>query len=234
MSKVRHVRFHPDEYIVGVSGLPAEQQGVFWMVCSLVMSHGGPIPADYDRIGRLTSIRPSKAKRLCEALIACGKLTETDGKLSQKRAESEVKSAQNLSKNARENGQNSGGRPRENNDLENPAGFETEKLTNNHKPVTNNQNIPLKPPKGSDPEFEEFYAACPKRRDRGKAERAYRTARKTADHATLMASIRRYAESVAGKDPQFVKYPSSWLNAKSWLDDETVVPFEPPRGRVVF
>lgn len=96
MSKVRHVDFYPDEFMTGVSGvLTAEQIGVYWVVCSLVMSQGGPIDENYQRLGMICCIQKAKAKRIVASLLECGKLTKSDGKLSQDRAEFEVKRAGN-------------------------------------------------------------------------------------------------------------------------------------------
>ena len=61
MSKVRHIDFYPDEYIAGVGGsMSAEEQGVFWMVCSLISSHGGEVDNDPKRIGRLVCLGSNK------------------------------------------------------------------------------------------------------------------------------------------------------------------------------
>jgi hypothetical protein len=36
---------------------------------------------------------------------------------------------------------------------------------------------------------------------------------------TLLEAVERYAESVAGKDIQFVAHPATWLNQGRWEDD---------------
>lgn len=249
MSKIRHVQFRPDEYIVGVSPLTAEQQGVFWMVCALIMSHGGPIPADHKRIAHLTNIRPSKAKRICDALIACGKLSESGGKLSQKRAETEVKSAQKRSENGSKSGQISGVVRRENKDLEEKSFNDPDELTNNHKPITNNQNKDLNPrARGDSPrqkalsdadrerdaQFERWYARYPRRCGKGQARRAFLSAVSKIEFDALFSAVQSFAERCAETDPKFIPHPATWLNGERWLDDETVVAFEPQRSRVVF
>lgn len=68
-------------------------------------------------------------------------------------------------------------------------------------------------------EFEDWYAAFPLHKGRGQAERAYRTARKTADAETLLAGAKQYANQRHGEDPQFTKHPATWLNGKCWLDE---------------
>src|SRR5690625_7560185 len=70
MSKVRRVDYMPDEYISGVGNvLNATEQGVYWMVCSLIMSEGGAIVENHQRIAGLCLIRPSQAKKIIDRLV---------------------------------------------------------------------------------------------------------------------------------------------------------------------
>lgn len=113
MGKVRHVDYSPDEYISGVGAvLTAAEQGIYWMICSLIMSSGGPILRDERRIGSLCRTRPADVGRIVDRLVALGKI-ETDGtKLGQKRAQSEVERSATRIQIATENGAK-GGRPAE-------------------------------------------------------------------------------------------------------------------------
>lgn len=137
--KVRRVDYFPDEYIGGVAGkLRADEQGVYWMVCTLIMSEGGPIPFDDRRIAGLTRIRPAEARKIIDKLVAVGKLNLTgEGFLSQKRAQSEVEKSANRIQNAAENGAK-GGRPKQKDDANQPEvkadGSYGEKLTTNQQP----------------------------------------------------------------------------------------------------
>lgn len=139
MSKVRHIDFYPDEYIAGVGGcMTAEEQGIYWMICSLISSHGGEVDNDPKRIGRLVCLGPSKTKKIIDKLIYDGKLNEKESKLCQKRSEIELEKAQKRIKTSQENGLK-GGRPTiDNKDLEKPDGLFPEKLTTNYQlPTTN-------------------------------------------------------------------------------------------------
>lgn len=81
---------------------------------------------------------------------------------------------------------------------------------------------PEKPPEAVrlDFEFSEFYAAYPRKVGKGQARRAYGTARKKTDHASIMAGVRRYVNDPTRK-PEFTKHPSTWLNAECWADETT-------------
>jgi hypothetical protein len=110
--KVRRVDFYPDEYITGVAGvLNAVEQGVYWMICSLIMSHGGPVKYDEKRFGGLLRMRPAEVRKVIEGLVAAGKLAfDSDGSLTQKRAVAEVEKSAKRILSASENG-TKGGRP---------------------------------------------------------------------------------------------------------------------------
>lgn len=68
--------------------------------------------------------------------------------------------------------------------------------------------------------FQEFYQASPRKKDPRGAERAYRAALSRGHTpAALLAGIQRYAAEVAGREPDKIKYPASWLNADAVLDE---------------
>lgn len=67
-----------------------------------------------------------------------------------------------------------------------------------------------------DLDFDSFWSAYPKKRDKAAAQRAYKRVRKTVEHDKIMAGLERYRDEVAGKDPKFTKHPATWLNAGSW------------------
>jgi hypothetical protein len=75
-------------------------------------------------------------------------------------------------------------------------------------------------------DFDEFYAACPRKVGKDAARKAYAKALTKTDHATLMAGIRRYAEERRGKDAQYTAHPASWLNAGRWADEPESRPDE--------
>ncbi|MBD9640756.1 DUF1376 domain-containing protein [Ensifer sp. ENS07] len=141
--KARRVDFFPDEYIAGVGGvLRADEQGIYWMICALIMSEGGAIEQNDRRLAALCQIRPADVRKLVDGLVEKGKIVrQSDGKLSQKRAQSEVEKSLNRIQTASENGAN-GGRPsrkiERNQHTAEAGGFSTEKLTTNHQPPTTN------------------------------------------------------------------------------------------------
>lgn len=70
-----------------------------------------------------------------------------------------------------------------------------------------------------DHDFETWWLAYPRRTGKGHAEKAYTTARKITDAATLLAGAERYAADKRGEDSRYIKHPRTWLNGKCWLDE---------------
>lgn len=151
--KVRRVDFSPDEFLVGIAGMPADEIGVYWVVCCLIYSSGGPIPEDDERLGRLSGASHQKLPHILRSLVERRhKLDLEGGLLSNKRAVNELERAEHRATNAISNGLQ-GGRPsNKSKDLEKPGGSENEKLTINHQlPTINQQSLgadaPKRPPR---------------------------------------------------------------------------------------
>lgn len=73
-------------------------------------------------------------------------------------------------------------------------------------------------------DFTEWWSAYPRKRDKKPAEKAYRSARKRASAAALLAGAEAYAKEVAGRDPSKVKHGSTWLNGDCWLNEPEMAP----------
>jgi hypothetical protein len=73
-------------------------------------------------------------------------------------------------------------------------------------------------------DFDAFWAEVPRKEGKGAARKAYASALKKADHATLMAAIRRHAEERRGQDPKYTPHPATWLNAERWTDEPAAKP----------
>jgi phage replication O-like protein O len=67
--------------------------------------------------------------------------------------------------------------------------------------------------------FERFYAAYPKKRSRGVAEKAFAKLKPSEELlAEMLAALAVRAASGTWVDLQYVPHPASWLNAKGWAD----------------
>ncbi len=72
--------------------------------------------------------------------------------------------------------------------------------------------------------FEAFWAVVPKRVAKGAARKAYISALKRSDAATILAGMVRYASSRKGQDANFTAHPATWLNADRWADEAGSIP----------
>jgi len=70
--------------------------------------------------------------------------------------------------------------------------------------------------------FDQFWQAYPKKRNKGQAEKAFeKVAPDEQLMAVILAAIERAKTSAQWlkENGQFIPYPATWLNAKSWEDD---------------
>jgi hypothetical protein len=67
-------------------------------------------------------------------------------------------------------------------------------------------------------DFDAFWAEVPRKVGKEAARKAYASALKKTDAATIFDGICRYAKERAGKDEQYTAHPASWLNAGRWDD----------------
>lgn len=112
-------------------------------------------------------------------------------------------------------------------------------VNQNTKPKHNNQNdsssdesnTPQTPHRDSDaytPEFEEFWQAYPRKKDKRAAWKAWKSALKRADPEAIINAAK--AEARRPCELKFRKYPASWLNADAWEDepDQPAASVQPP------
>jgi hypothetical protein len=79
------------------------------------------------------------------------------------------------------------------------------------------------------PSFEQFWEIFPRRVGKGTAKKAFKHAAERASFAEILDGARRYAKDCVGRETQYIKHPSTWLNADCWLDE----PEKPNKGTVL-
>ena len=156
--KPRRFDLSPDNFIAGIAGqLSASDLGVYWVICLLIYSAGGPIKDDRDRIGKiLANTHGRTINTAIDRLEKLSKITLNDGEIDAKGCRNVIESAVNRVQKAIENGK-LGGRPsNKNNDLPEPNGSIGEKL------------LPPSPPPPSPPSKKEssLRSDSPKRKSK--------------------------------------------------------------------
>lgn len=76
-------------------------------------------------------------------------------------------------------------------------------------------NIEENKDKETNAHFEEFWNAYPRKLDKAKAFRAFKSAMKRAKFEDILAGVIAYRNDPQ-RNPEFTKYPTTWLNADSW------------------
>jgi uncharacterized protein YdaU (DUF1376 family) len=71
-------------------------------------------------------------------------------------------------------------------------------------------------------EFDEIWCLFPRKRDRGHALKEFIAARKHTALDIIEAGLKQFARESEGKDPQFIRYPATWLKGQGWLDEEKI------------
>lgn len=64
--------------------------------------------------------------------------------------------------------------------------------------------------------FGEFWAAYPKKVDKGHAEKAWRKV-KSSDVPAILSAVKE--QSLLWRDPQYIPYPAKWINGKQWQNE---------------
>jgi hypothetical protein len=99
----------------------------------------------------------------------------------------------------------------------NPGGNPTSTNQERKKEASLPKNRSLAHLHAETPSFEAFWQAYPRRVGKGHAVKAYtRALREGADPAAILDAVRHQRFPM---DPQFIKHPATWLNAKCWLDE---------------
>lgn len=136
--KVRRIDYSADEMIAGVAGqLDPVDFGVYWMICTLIYSRGGPIADDAHWIaGIFRKTNPRTVRAAIDRLVSGGKVQRLGSELMVNRCRVEVERASSRVRTWTENG-SKGGRPRkENKDIGEPEGSSKEIRASNHQPST--------------------------------------------------------------------------------------------------
>lgn len=79
------------------------------------------------------------------------------------------------------------------------------------------------PQAATDAEFDGFWRAYPRKVGKAPALKAYRAARRKVDMATIASALRVFAAAMAGRDPDKIPHPATWLNREPWHDDPSAI-----------
>jgi hypothetical protein len=78
-----------------------------------------------------------------------------------------------------------------------------------------------------DEEFEQFWLAYPKKKDKQKAKQAWLKQRPPLDDVLFALSWQRESADWKKEDGKYIKHPERYLNAGSWQDEQPVIDMNP-------
>ena len=193
---------------------------------------------DYRTLSRLIGVDPGDVKGAVKELEARGVFSRTDaGVIFSRRMVRDEQRRKTLQNNGRNGGNPSLINQRDSEPLDNQGPNQEVKPQKpdarviSDREASREESLPETTPKLNhrtsvvDFDFEAWWREVPRKIGKGQAQKAYLTARKRGvTSETLIAGIRRYAESRQGKDPTFTKHPATWLNGECWSDEYSPPP----------
>lgn len=234
----------PRAFLEGVRRLTEREIAVYAVVLDLIYDGGHQTYDDPKHIASYFSDLGSAAvRKAIDSLVDAGKLIRRDGYLTNKRAENEGKTREELKKTRQKTGHLGGvssGKSRSNSN-------ENNTLAEAKSPYTrakDKRREDIEDKVSSSPrdkrvaatdeiegEFrEKFWPAYPRKIDRIDALKAFRKARAAVPLDVILDALKAYAAEVQGKDAQYIRHAARWLNAGGW---ENYQPAEPSAPKVI-
>jgi uncharacterized protein YdaU (DUF1376 family) len=200
MEKAMHYyQFHIGDYRAATAHLSNDEDLAYRRLLDMYYDTETPIPLDIDWVSR----RLRLGQDVVESVLKDMFRVSVDGWIHT-RCDSEIKKYHSKADSARKANQIRWGSAK---DLKSDA---DQILTNNHKPITNNQEYIDR--------FDIFWKQYPRKVAKPNALKAWNKIKP--DDVVLkkmLAAIN--SQGLSSREIQFVPHPASWLNAKRWEDE---------------
>jgi uncharacterized protein YdaU (DUF1376 family) len=85
-----YFQFYPADFMNGVRGLSAQEVGVYTMLLCRIYEEDGPVEYHIRRLATYCGMRDATFEKVVETLVDLGKITLSEGRLSNPRAEAEI------------------------------------------------------------------------------------------------------------------------------------------------
>lgn len=92
--KAAWVKFYPSDWLAGTRGMSAAETGVYITLIALMYEREGLVELNVARLARMCGTSNAAFKKTLDVLIEDGKVTLSDGQLSQKRVLEELSNTQ--------------------------------------------------------------------------------------------------------------------------------------------
>jgi len=235
MSKLPAIQFYPGDWRKdpGVQSLSYEERGI-WLELLFMMHESekpgvlllGGVPYPTDRLARALRLDNQVISKVISELITLNvaSIDEETGALMCRRMVRDRQFVESRKKCGK-----LGGNPNFKKGKSNPyyskdnqKHNQTDNLTDKQK-ITPSSSTSLKMRdcdfnQSQVVQFEDFWTTCPRKTAKGSARKAWLKSIKLATPEKIIQAMASYAKSMAGKDPQYIAHPATWLNAERWLD----------------
>lgn len=231
MGKSPAFQFYPQDYLSSarVAEMTLEEEGVYIRLLCYCWTTGS-IPADPQRCAKLAgkgcsietatavqrafNVRSTDVERMVHDRLEKERESqkirrEQASKAGKKSAESRSKQAKNPAKTPRFNGRSTD--VQQNINPSSSSSDEDESVSSKRKK--------RKCSSAADDAFDQFWNVYPRKIDKGHARKAWAAAIKKTTPESIIAKATLFADLSAGKEDQFIAYPSTWLNGERWEDE---------------
>ena len=228
LSDTPFIKFYPSDFLAGTSGLSPAERGVYITILCLIYEANGKIVRDDARLSRRCGMPKAAFLRTIQALIDQGKLSEVDGMLSNKRAESAIMDRQNRVQNATHAANSKWSAQKQKVEQNQPRLYavampeqcvEDASQNQNQNIKERDTNVSLKKRIETEDGFDDFWSIVPRRVGKAHAKKAWTGALRKASSQTIIEAMSKYARQRQGQDPQYTAHPATWLNGERWLDE---------------
>ena len=226
MTKIRYVKFNPDEFLVGTLGLNCSEVGVYIQaICLMYSSGGGILPTD-ERLMRSLNSKPNIIRKHLLSLVSKNKL-EFDGKyLVNTRVLNELQRVSKRLANGKQTETKRIVKDSENELNQSLTNLHTIDNNTNHNTKTNNTKKSVKKKKtlrqNLDKDIEDNFGTIWKlwRRKTGKSVSllSYRKCLQKSTHDVILNGVNQYNLQNAETEQKYILMLSTFLNQERYND----------------
>jgi len=213
----------PDAALAGMIGLGPAERGIYNTIIDLLYSRNGDLPDRTEFLLCAFECHGSTWRSVKQSLIEKGKIWVTpDGKLMAKRVETALKEAANFSETQSKRSSKRWQKSKNRSDI-NGSHMPSSAMPPGDANTTTTTTTPLTPFENG---FDKFWNSYPRKVGKEDAAKAYAKALKHVSLIEILEALEK--QKPQWRDPKFIPYPASWLNAGRWADE---LPIAKPPGR---
>lgn len=232
MSSAPWFRFFPTDWISGVAQLSAAERGVYVTLIAMIYDAEGPVPLDESRLARACGIPVHGFRRALDALVDLDKLQIEDGKITNKRAKTELTERASRVDRARDAASSSWDKRKKNQHSKNGSALPEQSEPNaTRAPVTTTttdseiDNSISEKRAQARAAFARFWNAWPHKVGKPAAEKAF--AKVVDEIEIILVGIESYIRDKPPDRPWL--NPATFLNQRRWEDQPAAATPQQPR-----